>query len=573
LVPAGVINAALVHPSFAVIAEDDERVRAFAGAFRDRFKPGADLLDGEEALAADLKGRNLVVFGTLGGNAWLRAFADRLPCRFSGETLRLGRQTFRGTDLRWIFAMRNPVDPDRQAIVYAAARPERLVNINAIFHGPTEWVVADGDRVLGSGNFEVRLPPDVMRRDLDELLATLAAVHPEARDGLPKAVVDAAARARRRIEEPLDRSEFAFVVNDVVLGLADAHSAVQLPSSATWLDLPVRWLTEGLVVSADTDRLRKGDDILSIEGRDEAALLRAFEGLIPAENPHWVRHRAEQAIRDLGVLRALGIAREVPVTVEIVRDGERRTVRVGEGRTPAKPRPPGPFARFEIDEESKLAIFTLDRCVADDFYRGKVQQLFDAVREAGVDTVLVDLRENSGGNSKVTDEFLRHVDVEEYASFSGEVRVSRAAIEQRGLSIEPGYYRDPPRRVSNEPAGDAAPFSGRLLVAIGPGTFSSGKWFAAVVQDNGLGRLIGEPTGSAPSSYGDILLFTLPGSAVGYSLSFKKWVRPDPERDPADSLRPDVSIPLTAEHLRAGVDPVLDFARSRRFDEDSSSGR
>ena len=76
-------------------------------------------------------------------------------------------------------------------------------------------------------------------------------------------------------------------------------------------------------------------------------------------------------------------------------------------------------------------------------------------------------------------------------------------------------------------------------------------------------KLLGEPTGNAPSSYGDILTFTLPASGLSYTLSFKRWRRPDGARDPAPTLLPDVPLPRTAATVREGTDPVLDWLRAQ----------
>jgi C-terminal processing protease CtpA/Prc len=100
-------------------------------------------------------------------------------------------------------------------------------------------------------------------------------------------------------------------------------------------------------------------------------------------------------------------------------------------------------------------------------------------------------------------------------------------------------------------------------VLTGPATFSSGDWFAVVVHDNRLGTIVGEPTGNAPSSYGDVLSFSLPRSGLAYSLSFKRWVRPDPALDPATCLEPDALVPRTPESIASDSDTVLDWLRAR----------
>ncbi|NMB02797.1 MAG: hypothetical protein GX971_14960 [Firmicutes bacterium] len=73
---------------------------------------------------------------------------------------------------------------------------------------------------------------------------------------------------------------------------------------------------------------------------------------------------------------------------------------------------------------------------------------------------------------------------------------------------------------------------------------------ALIFQDNHLGQVLGEPTGNAPTSYGDILGFTLPNSQFPMIISHKSWVRPDPKRDPSDALYPDLYVPTTVQDVR-----------------------
>lgn len=172
-------------------------------------------------------------------------------------------------------------------------------------------------------------------------------------------------------------------------------------------------------------------------------------------------------------------------------------------------------------------------------------------------------RNNSGGNSAVVDEFLRYVDVDAYDSFSGDVRWSAIALEQRQAPGEPRFEPARPVRRKNVRRSEPPPFAGQLFVLVGPATSSSGNWFAGIVHDNRLGTLVGEATGNAPSSYGDILHLSLANSALEYTLSFERWVRPDPSLDPAPCLEPNVRVPRTSATVASGTDPVLDWLRQR----------
>ena len=62
-------------------------------------------------------------------------------------------------------------------------------------------------------------------------------------------------------------------------------------------------------------------------------------------------------------------------------------------------------------------------------------------------------------------------------------------------------------------------FAGRLFVLTSPNTFSSANMFAAVIQDNRIGTIVGEPTGNQPSCYGHPLSFRMPRTGISFKIS------------------------------------------------------
>jgi hypothetical protein len=455
------------------------------------------------------------------------------------------------------------VDPDRRLVLYVAGRAADIPGINEVFHGPTEWLVADGRRTLGTGNFSVDLSPEQMQSDLKRLTDLIESVHPACLEGLPPVVQQAAEQASEKTGEPLERSAFTFLVNDVLLALHDAHSTASIDLAGPRVALPLRWLQEGLAAGEDAGELRLGDQIVSLGGLGPDELMAGLRGLVPAENDWWIRARAEQMLQNVAVLEHLGVATRPELKARVLRDGQVLSVSIGEpAGSPSRERPPE-WVRFELFPEHSLGLFTLDQCRADETFKSTLRRFFEAVAEAGLARVAVDLRRNGGGNSSVCDEFLRYLDIDEFRTFSAEVRISTESLEQQGLSSALGYFRNPPKARQNDRVTDLPPFAGELYVLTSNRTFSSGSWFSVVVQDNGLGEVLGEPTGNAPSSYGDILHFSLPESGVSFTLSFKKFVRPAPKRDPAMTLTPDVELPVTLEDLQSGTDPVLGYLRRK----------
>jgi hypothetical protein len=63
-----------------------------------------------------------------------------------------------------------------------------------------------------------------------------------------------------------------------------------------------------------------------------------------------------------------------------------------------------------------------------------------------------------------------------------------------------------------------------------------------IAYDNGLGSIIGEPMGQKPTSYGDILYFSLPHSGIEGSVSHKVFKRPRRSRSREKTIIPDYPV-------------------------------
>ena len=72
------------------------------------------------------------------------------------------------------------------------------------------------------------------------------------------------------------------------------------------------------------------------------------------------------------------------------------------------------------------------------------------------------------------------------------------------------------------------------------------------VQDGKLGRVVGYPSANAPTSYGDILNYTLPRTGVEVVMSHKQFQRPDADANQT-TLTPDVLVPYGEDALPAAL--------------------
>lgn len=183
---------------------------------------------------------------------------------------------------------------------------------------------------------------------------------------------------------------------------------------------------------------------------------------------------------------------------------------------------------YKIDKENSLGIFTLNRCEMSAEYTDRLLEFFSAVRDNNIGNIAVDLRSNGGGTTEVINEFLRYINISDYKLFGGtDIRIGGNLIS----------YRDeitPNKHVDNA-------FDGRVYVLTSQYTFSSAMDFATVIQDNGIGKVIGETPGNMPTAYGDKLSFQLPESKLLLGVSYKKFYRVDINKS-EEPLIPDCTV-------------------------------
>lgn len=183
---------------------------------------------------------------------------------------------------------------------------------------------------------------------------------------------------------------------------------------------------------------------------------------------------------------------------------------------------------YKIDKENSLGIFTLNRCEMSAEYTDRLSEFFSAVRDNNIGNIAVDLRSNGGGTTEVINEFLRYINISDYKLFGGtDIRIGGNLIS----------YRDeitPNKHVDNA-------FDGRVYVLTSQYTFSSAMDFATVIQDNGIGKVIGETPGNMPTAYGDKLGFQLPESKLLLGVSYKKFYRVDIDKS-EEPLIPDCTV-------------------------------
>lgn len=196
-----------------------------------------------------------------------------------------------------------------------------------------------------------------------------------------------------------------------------------------------------------------------------------------------------------------------------------------------------------------------------DWFEDFVDNSFASIREQGIKTLIVDIRDNTGGNTDSATYLARYFAQQPFRMVSK--MSEKLNHDNRGI----GAWRGDVGEILEtdwddwvEPMPSDERFDGDTYLLIGPITYSSGIVFATAMQDNGMATLIGAKTGGNANQTAQGNLFNLPNSQLRAYIATRLLVRPNGNLD-AGGVKPDRVARPDAESLRQGIDVAVESAR------------
>jgi hypothetical protein len=306
---------------------------------------------------------------------------------------------------------------------------------------------------------------------------------------------------------------------------------------------------EGLFVISAAPQYRElvGTKVTALGDTPTEIALRKIDALISHDNAMWLRTMEPHFLRHVPFLKELGIVRDdaaVELTVQ-TKEGQRKTVRVASDPTAPDiwnilPKPAGWFSIADASQSDyqrkngdpywwnwdagDQILYVQYNKVVDGEKQSLAdfaKELADAIDQHPVSKLVIDMRNNNGGNTFLNEPLLQ-------------------VVARSG-------------KVNRE---------GHLYVIIGRRTFSAamnavsyfGKYTAAV--------FVGEPTGGKPNAPGDETFFTLPYSGIVVNLSDRYWQGTWPD-DFSDWRAPDIAVPVTFVDYAAGRDAAMEIIKAQ----------
>jgi len=220
---------------------------------------------------------------------------------------------------------------------------------------------------------------------------------------------------------------------------------------------------------------------------------------------------------------------------------------------------------------------------AESSFKKSVAAMFRQVAVDKPRVLIIDVRENGGGEDSMAVELLRHLTEKPFRLLastrfkrSRDVRdagkkVLRIPFRWMGLPLlidegrryylgEEGSLSPPLKRpIRTWPRGEPF-FDGPVCVLTGPHTYSAATEFAEAVKAFGLATIVGEETGGQPNAFGNNFVFPLRRSGLTVEIATARAERASGDLTDFKPVSPDIVVRTTAADIQKFFDPVLERA-------------
>ncbi|WOE74273.1 S41 family peptidase [Alterisphingorhabdus coralli] len=171
---------------------------------------------------------------------------------------------------------------------------------------------------------------------------------------------------------------------------------------------------------------------------------------------------------------------------------------------------------FDVDDDPTL-------------FEKQIADCFAELNKRGADKLVIDIRNNTGGQSDAGAYIIRHL-IDKPVT---QVSRAREKLNEDNNGIfgwygEPGTLREFDMDEEQiEPVSSDQRFNGQSYVWIDELSYSASILFATAMQDHGIAKLIGTPTGGFANQTGNMMPTRLPTTGFNAYIATREFLRPN----------------------------------------------
>ncbi len=418
--------------------------------------------------------------------------------------------------------------------------------------------------------------------------------------------------AKAAAQKGMSIGDFYLEIQNLLTLIRCDHTKAELPSelakerNVTPVYLPLRWtLIEDraiVTIPAETG-LRRGDEILAVDGRPITEMIADVAPLIPVDGyTVWSRRSGISeslefrggAIDHFGAL-LWDIKSNAVLTVADASGNQRditiHRITYNDWTALAELGDDAPVSNFKdaVSFErlgSNGGYLRVDTFVN---YREPVKPeilfdpVFNAMKKEGRGNLILDLRNNGGGSNDAQQSLASYL-FEKPIRIATDARVktlNHQGLEEylrtwdrRAINPNPmGFIRNEDGSYSLRPAVEELirpikpaknRFKGNLIVLTSDSNSSASASLIALLKSEGRAVLVGEKTGGSPDGPTGGLQFTMtvPESKIRMRIPMIRYYSDLAGFESGQGIVPDKNVPLTVDAFRAGFDPAFEAAKA-----------
>ncbi|WP_461205811.1 hypothetical protein [Clostridium sp. DL1XJH146] len=387
----------------------------------------------------------------------------------------------------------------------------------------------DFEKLETSSNYIIGQRDDKWLADIEFLTENLPKVHKNLFFKVEEEEFSANIKKIKKEIPTLTDDEIIVELSRLIASIGDSHTSFVFNSEEVY-PLKFYYFDDGiyLIDSAPEYSQYIGFKLKEINGKSVEEIIELFRPIISYENESWFKKKFAEYIARTEFLNGLKITdTEIGKFVFIDKNGNEESVEVEPSKLGLQNASADKAEKmlylknseknywYEFLEEDKLLYFQYNSCynMKEKSFSDFNKELFDFIDNNSINTFVIDLRNNLGGDSLLLDPFFDELK-------------ERESLDQ-------------PQK---------------LFVIVGRNTYSSAIVNTLKFKNETNAIFIGEPTGGKPNHYGvvDKLELSNTNTIVSFSTNYLQISNED-----LDSFVPDIIIEPNADDYFNNIDPVM----------------
>jgi hypothetical protein len=373
-------------------------------------------------------------------------------------------------------------------------------------------------------------------KDIDYLAKILPEKHKNLFSKITKDEFNNKVNTLKKEVPNMNDDEVAVGIRKIVASVGDAHTQCNFKVTKVY-PMSLYWFKDGIYVKSTIDKYKniRYCKLVKINGKDIKEVEDSIVQIISHENGSQVKNILPQYLIIPEVLHGLNITSnkdKVNFTFEdkekhslevqmdsIVLDEKSKNLIVDKSENSSKPlymKSADMNYWYKYLEREKVVYFKYNNCMDDTKkpFSAFSREILQFVDTHAVNKLVIDLRNNGGGNSSILEPFINK-------------------IKEKSINNKT-----------------------KLFVIVGRETFSSAILNAVYLKNETNATFVGEETGGKPNHFGEVKTFKLPNSRIDVYYSTEEFKESNVD---TPSFVPDKIIELSIDDYASKKDPVLDF--------------